>query len=307
MQRILSGLRMISGRFRFQLSDPIDLRMSRALDIEDIASVCLALGPYRNLTTLTAAMLFLHPNCQVLNHAGVRIFGNRKIDFLSGYDRNKLDRFVQFAVRISGKGMRGVLGGSITYSHAFDSGHEMRKIFQSTGFEMTKKRIKCLFWKESLRTSNVIRQRQVDLADIFQKEERLRFLLPIRHPLDCAVSNLKNGQAGIFRELNRAPSIFDVVQAILDEIFWFANYKNEFPNRFFYFFEHEISRAMLVHLAEFLQMEADEDWISNALSAMKIKTGYVHDRKLIRFYRDYVNEKASRLPELYEGLMAFME
>ena len=103
------------------LTDRIDLMTSRFIDIKDCQSVCLTLGPYRNLTTLTAATLFLHPNCQVLNHAGKRIFGNRKVDFLSDYSKDKLDRFIQFAIKISSKGQRGKLGGSIIYSHAFDS------------------------------------------------------------------------------------------------------------------------------------------------------------------------------------------
>ena len=293
-------------RLRVRLSDAVDLRDSRNLDISDIKSVCLALGPYRNLTTLTASILFLHPNCQVLNHAGRRVYGNREIDFLWDYNKEKLDRFVQFAIKISGKGQRGPLGGSITYSHAFDSIHNVKGIYEKSGSGMIKKQIKCLFWKESLRTSNAIRERNVDLAGIFKSDERLRFLLPIRHPLDCAVSNLKTGHVRIFRGLTKDSSIFEVAKAILDEIFWFADLKKEFPGRFFYYLEREISRDMLVHLAKFLLLDPDETWVSNALSAMKIKPGYDHDSKLIDFYRDYVVDKGSRFPELSKSLLAFL-
>ena len=66
----------------------------------------------------------------------------------------------------------------------------------------------------------------------------------------------------------------EVVQAILDEIFWFANLKREFPDRFHYFYEYEISRDMLVDLARFLELDPDETWITNALAAMKINPGY---------------------------------
>jgi len=173
-------------KFVLQSSDALDLMTSRFLDIQDIDSVCLALGPYRNLTTLTASMLFLHPKCQVLNHAAERIYGNNKIDFLRDYSRSKLDRFIRFAVTISGKGRRGNSGGSITFSHAFDSRYEMGEIYRKTGMGKVKKEIRCLFWKESLRTSNLIREKQVDLPGIFSRDERLRFLMPIRNPLDCA-------------------------------------------------------------------------------------------------------------------------
>ena len=92
-----------------------DLVASRSLDIRDCETVCLALGPYRNLTTLTAATLFLHPNCQVLNHAGNRIYGNEEVDFLSNYSKERFDRFIQFATQISIQGARGDVGGSITH------------------------------------------------------------------------------------------------------------------------------------------------------------------------------------------------
>ena len=175
------------------LNDYIDLLRSRSLNITNCKSVCLALGPYRNLTTLTAATLFLHPNCQVLNHAGSRIYGNNHVDFLSDYSEERLNHFIQFAIRISGKGRRGNYGGSITYSHAFDSKYEIKNKFVKSSLELEKKQIKCLFWKESLLTSNLIREKNVDLCSIFEKDDRLRFLMPIRNPLDCAMSNLKTG------------------------------------------------------------------------------------------------------------------
>lgn len=287
------------------LTDHIDLITSQSLDIKDCESVCLALGPYRNLTTLTAATLFLHPNCQVLNHAGSRIFGNRRVDFLSDYSEERFNHFIQFAIKISGKGQRGILGGSITYSHAFDSKYELKKEFEKTGLELEKKQIKCLFWKESLLTSNLIREKHVDLCRIFEKDDRLRFLMPIRNPLDCAISNLKTGHVAIFRNLNRDSSIFQVIQAILDEIHWFALQKENFPSRFFYYFEHSITREMLVNLATFLKLYPTEVWQSNAMSVLITKSNYEHDSDLLSFYQKAVIDKFSRFPVLSEKLLNF--
>ena len=292
---------------RVRLTDPISLMASNSLDIQEIESVCLALGPYRNLTTLTASILFLHPNCQVLNHAGARIHGNRKVDFLSDYTRDNFDRFVRFAVRISGRGQSGRLGGSILHSHAFARRDEIKEAFRKTGLPKVKQKIKCLFWKESLRTSNLIREKQVDLARILGREERLCFLMPIRNPLDCAVSNLRTGHVNLFRGLGGEPSVQDVTHAILDEIFWFADFQKTFPDRFFCFFEHQISRTMLIDLAEFLKLDADETWISNTLSVMNSKKTYDHDGDLIAFYRDSVKAKGGRFPELSRGLLGFLE
>lgn len=284
-----------------------DLEASRSINIDSVETVCLALGPYRNLTTLTAATLFLHPNCQVLNHASDRIFGVEEIDFLPDFSRQKLDRFTQFAIRISAKGKQGDYGGSITYSHAFDAAHNMQELHESTDSGLLKENINSLFWKESLRTSNLIRQKGIDLTDIFDKDERLRFLLPIRNPMDCAISNLKTGHVQYFEDLDENPSPTDVLKEILDEIRWFATLQKKNPERFFYFFEHDISSQMLTRLAEFLHLDADERWIANALAAMKIKSGYDHDRELVDFYRNTVNVNFKEFPQLSEGLLRFID
>lgn len=292
-------------RYKIAMTDVLDLRRSRQQDIRDIESVCLALGPYRNLTTLTASTLFLHPNCQVLNHAGKRIYGHKHVDFLQEFSKEKLDRFLQFALQISATGYRGDMGGSLTHSHAFDSKYKTREIVAQAGVGARKTRIKSLFWKESLRTSTVIRERRVDLGGIFETEARLRFLMPIRNPMDCALSNLKTGHVNRFPGLDRSSPTQEVVQAILDEIFWFANLRREYPGRFHYFFEYAISRTMLADLAGFLRLEPGETWIANALAAMKINPGYDHDEALVRFYRDYVKNKGASFPELAEGLQVF--
>ena len=133
----------------------------------EIKTVCLALGPYRNLTTLTAGMLFLHPNCQVLNHAGMRIFGDKNLDFLIEYSDEKFESFLQYGIYNSQTGRPGGYGGSITYSHAFENGNKLRDIFEAEGGDSVKKNVECFFWKESLMTSFHIRDNSVDLDKLF--------------------------------------------------------------------------------------------------------------------------------------------
>jgi hypothetical protein len=290
-----------------KIVDNMDLMLSHFINIQECKSVCLALGPYRNLTTLTAATLFLHPNCQVLNHGGTRIFGNSRVDFLSNYSEETFNRFIQYAIRISTKGKRGDYGGSITYSHAFDLEYPMKEAYTNSNVTILKEKITCLFWKESLTTSNLIRKRNVDLRNILEKEERLRFLLPIRNPLDCAISNLRSGHASRFENINARSSEIEVSKAVLDEILWFAELHSQYPGRFFYFFEHEISREMLINLATFLQIDPSEIWINNALSVMKTRKSYQHDVNLVAFYREYANSRFARFPALLEGLLLFVQ
>ena len=294
-------------QYRYAMSDVLDLRRSRRHDIRDIETVCLALGPYRNLTTLTASTLFLHPNCQVLNHAGQRIYGNKPVDFLDGFRREKLDRFLQFAIQISTKGHRGNIGGSIQHSHAFDARYKTKEIFEKAGVESRKRSVRSLFWKESLLTSKTIRKRRVDLGALLETEPRLRFLLPIRNPMDCTVSNIKTGHARRLPGISKASPPQDVLRGILDEIFWFAALRRQFPDRFHYFLEYEISPGMLTDLARFLRLDPEEAWIANALAAMEINPGYTHDTAFVRFYRDQVDEKGAAFPELSAKLQAFVK
>jgi hypothetical protein len=297
--------KMFIDSFKSSLVDKIDLWKSKSLDISECQSVCLALGPYRNLTTLTAATLFLHPGCQVLNHAGMRIYGNPEVDFLSTYNKSTLDRFVQYAIQISGKGNRGNRGGAITHSHAFDDKYGMKAIQKKLAPEKRKKNIQCLFWKESLKTSNLIREKKVDLGAIFAQDQRLRFLLPIRNPMDCARSNLSTGHADLFVGIDAAPSISGMTKAVLDEIYWFAEWQSRYPDRFFYFFEHEISETMLKNMASFLGLDPDPAWLEGALAAMKVKTGYAHSDALLAEYRSYVGEKFANFPEISGKLLQF--
>ena len=305
MQNRIKIITKLIGEGELKLSDEINMIMARSIDITECKSVCIALGPRGNLTTLTAATLFLHPDCQVLNHAGSRIYGNKQIDFLSDYSEERFKRFIQFAIRIS-QGHRRKSGGSILYSHAFDSRYKTKELYERTGEGLVKEHIRCLFWKESHRTSNLIREKHIDLGDIFKRNDKLRFLQPVRNPMDCAISNLKNnGHMRMFTGLSRNTSVIEVTQAILDEVYWFGELKELYPDRFFYYFEHEISREMLIKLATFLQLEPNEAWLSNALSVMKTKPSYEHDGKLLTLYRDYIANKFSPLPALSEGLYRF--
>lgn len=288
------------------LAIEFDGRRAASIDIDSCKSVCLALGPYRNLTTMTAAGLFLHPHCQVLNHGGDGIFNSPRVNFLTNYSRKSLDHFIQYAIRLSARERRGERGGSITASHAFESKYATRGVFEGAGVKLIKADIRCLFWKESLKTSRLIQETGVDLGAILDQESRLRFLLPIRHPLDCARSNLKTGQMKKFRNLTGQSRIEDVLSAVLDEIQWFAGLQQKHPDRFFYYFEHSINREMLCDLADFLGLERDEEWLENALTVMSVKPRYEADPGLSEVYRGEVEKRFSGLPGLRDGLLAFV-
>jgi hypothetical protein len=307
MKRFLKRLKKSVGLCAVHLSKGRDINAARAIPIDDVASVCLFLGPYRNLTTLTASILFFHPNCQVLNHAASRIFGDKRIDFLDQYDDEKFRTFVQYAIRASGSGGRGKIGGSIVHSHAFDEEHATKKLFEESGGELIKQKIRALVWKESLRTSNHIRKQHTDLDAIFARNDRLRFLLPVRHPIDTATSNLKSGHAPLFDGVTNDSPVERVVEAILDEFAWIEQLHRKNPDRFFIFFEHEFARPTLDALADFLRLERDEAWIQHALAAFDIKKRYEHAEPLVKRYCQGVESRFADAPDFKRKLLRFVE
>lgn len=274
------------------------------MNLSSCRSVCLALGPYRNLTTLTASVLFLHPQCQVLNHAGKRIFCTES-DFLEEYTAHRVDNFIRHAIELSATGERGAYGGSITLSHAFDGQHRMKELFEQARLPIVKQDIRAVFWKESHRTANLIRERGVDLSALFATDPRPRFLLPIRYPLDCAVSNIKSGHVQFFNGLTDPKNLTAVCDAVLDEILWVIQLAAQFPGRFFHFYEHAIDDDMLLEMERFLELDHHQGWLSLARDAMVNEVRYVHPPALVEHYRAAVAVRFGNFPEVAAQLLAF--
>ena len=308
-----SGLRSLVRSWRRAAKDRIDwlgyevdyLR-SRSVETRssDLKSICLALGPYRNLTTLTAGILFLHPTCQVLNHGAGRILPIGQANFLRGYSERRFDNFVRLAIYLSQGGRRGRYGGSITLAHAFEHDVIRRLYRERYGESLVKPHIESLFWKESLLIANFIREHGVDLADLLSRNDRLRFLMPIRNPLDCAVSNHKTGHSKYFSGLGEG-SREEILDRILDEIAWFLDLRAEHPDRFFCFFEDEFDEQVLRDLASFLRIEPDAAWIRDALESYQLKKSYDHAPAFVDHYQRSLDARLGAHPTVRARLTGF--
>ena len=266
--------------------------------------VCLA-GPYRNLTTLTASIAALHPNCQVLNHAHERILPHREVDFFSDYTSDKWNRFLQYGLRISIGGERGRTGGSIMHSHAFDHGN-VKDLYQKRyGEKPIKDHVKSVLWKEGLYLANHLRKHNVDPLYLIKQQKRLKFLLPIRNVLDCAVSNKKTTLAYIFNDIDENSSLKDIISAVLEEHLAFFKLQQKMPSHFFHFFEHSFDRETLIAYCHFANIPFDEQWALDVLSIFNMKSNYGHDQDIIQFYKEEVEIKFDDYPEIKTKLLAF--
>jgi hypothetical protein len=296
-------------RFVRSVAKERDLLASRSIPTDSIRTVCVALGPYRNLTTLTGTLLHFHPGCQVLNHAGQRIFGDGRLDWIAAYTEARFESFVRYALHISrgSKGRRGTYGGSIVHSHAFDDRHPAKDLAEAAASVTAKRRIEALFWKESLRTSNHMRIHRVDLSMLLEKEPRLRFLLPIRNPMDCAKSNVAGGQAALFIDAGEHDSEEKVLELVLDEILWAKQVELLAPSRFFCYFEYDLGRETLESLATFLQLTPCEEWMSLALNACAVDSKYTHSAAFKAHFESLALEKFSDFPHFARKLLRFVD
>ena len=223
-----------------------------------LRTVGLILGPYRNLTTLTASLLALHPHCQVLNHAGARLLTNRR-NFLSKYTPERFERFCTTALSFTIDGERGDFGGSIRLSHAFDH-PRLRQLYEERyGAVDMKDEIATLVWKESQLVTNHIRKSPARIDRLLQLAPQIRFIMPIRNPLDCARSNVYTGHARTIR--GAVPNdVVDVLDHIIETIGWFSRLEREQPDRFFMFYQDDESGEISRGLLGALELTHDPRW-----------------------------------------------
>lgn len=280
---------------------------SKAVRVDDLRSVCLMLGPYRNLTTLTSALLALHPHCQVLNHAGDRILNDPKLNFLPDCSDPKFDAFVRYAIFISGRGRRGDFGGSILHSHAFDDDSMKRSYQRRYGSRMIKDEIHCLVWKESLKISNYVKDSGINLSRCLDQYSNLKFLMPVRNPLDCATSNIATRHVRYFSGQTTLSKFEDVLDKVLQELRWFIEMHQLHPDRFFYFYEHGMDKTWLIDLTTFLHLDPETVWLADALSKLTIRAKYTHSSILLEQYKRLVDRYFAAHPQVHENLHLFAE
>lgn len=307
-KRLGQGMRNRLHQWQRRVAIQTALRRAHYARPQPVQTVCLALGPYRNLTTLTAAMIALHPQCQVLNHGGKHILGNPQLDFLVDPSPSRLEAFIRAAIQLSRGGMRGDEGGSLLFSHAFDPQYQARTLYQQRfGEQRVKEEIRVLFWKESLRISNHLRNHAVDVAQLLARQPKLKFLLPVRHPLDCAVSNLKEGHVRLLLNGNHHAPPEQVVEQILDELLWVQQLCQQQPERFFVYFAHAFEPKTVTDLAHFLGVEADAQWQRDACALFHVARSYQHSAALIEFYQAAVQRKFAADPTFARALLRFVE
>jgi hypothetical protein len=268
------------------------------------ATLALVLGPYRNLTTLTAAVLGLHPECVVFNHGFVRVVRHGSLTPFAPAGAAGFDRFLRFAVAASREGRQGMYGGTIEASHAHERSAMQAALERARALPAAAPR--AVVWKDSMRITNHLRTIGQPPAKLARRNPRLRFVLPIRNPLDCAVSNAAT-RHGRYLASGRHRTPEGLIDPIVREIRIFCDSAAHQPDSFFSFVEGDEPRKTFGGLAAHLGLEAHDAWLDLVELTWDIGSAYDHDDGLKQRYRSSVEYHLEPYPELRARLLAFAD
>lgn len=269
-----------------------------------IDRIVIPIGPYRNLTTLTAAIFALHPECVVLNHAAVRILPRPELDFLRDPQPKRRDAFVKAAVRLLQGGHQGYFGGSILLSHAFEQSQLRDKYLQRYGAEVIKPGAHVLFWKDSMRILNYIWSKKIDIEQLIAARDDVRLVLPIRNPISCANSNLRTGY---WDQLvpPEGQNFSKVLDRILDILRWGLELKARHSDRMIVIWEDDSIQTTLTNIANMCDMAIDQQWADDLCLAGQARRRTSEDEEK-QIYQAKVEQKFDKMPPIRDRLLSWV-
>lgn len=281
----------------------LPLRARELAAADAITTVVLPLGPYRNLTTMTAALFAMHPQAVVLNHAADRVFGSRFDPFdAPGPARWRV--FKAGAVRLLQHGRKSSYGGNVLLSHAFRGGRLSGAYARRFGDTLAKPGATTLFWKDSMRFQNRFEAGRPPLETFVAATPQAVFIYPIRNPLDCARSNLATGH---WRHLAPEKAFEPTLARILGALRWFRQRERADPARFWSFAEDELAPPFLERFAAFARLPADPGWLADAPAAIEIATRREHKPERRDLYARLVAETFADDADMRARLERFLD
>ena len=239
-----------------------------------MTTVGVYLGANRSLTTISAAMMALHPDVTVLNHAFIRIFANRAGDFLADPREPVLDGFVATAREMALGGERGAVGGHILHGHAFGDPALRAAYLDRYGWG-AKPRSTCLLWKDATRVTKHMIDNGIALDQVAHRLPALRFVMMVRNPVDICISSINKGYSAMLVGEERKDSLHDVFVHMIRLFAWFSPAAAANPGQFRYLYQDElVDRAKLVELCGFLGISADTTWLDEISRLVRLRPSY---------------------------------
>ena len=291
------------GSFATNIADfALPLRPEELAAADAIANVVLPLGPYRNLTTMTAALFALHPRSVVLNHAAMRVFGTR----FDPFDDLRPDRWRTFkagATRLLRHGRKSSYGGNVLYSHAFRGG--LLALYRERyGETLLKPGASTLFWKDSMRFQNRFEAGDPGMEDWLAANGQSVFIFPVRDPMDCARSNRATGHWHHLVPQDQA-QFGPILRRVLEALRWFRRWERQDPSRFWSFTEAEIDAGFPARFAAACRIDPDPRWLADAPRAIQVAERSEHKPENRALYLRLLDELFADDPEMRARLDVF--
>lgn len=262
-------------------------------------SICLFLGPFRNLSTLVGSYLSLHPNCQVLNHGWGEL--PKENNFLVNYNDGNIEYFIDFVMRNSNTTDK---IGSMTTSHAYKSNNNFIKEYKKQFNEsLIKENIMSYVWKEGGRISRELRKNGL-IEKIISDNKDIKFIRPVRNPLRCAISNIerKHGKHFVLKE--EEVSIADFITELMDEYEWIYKLQKKYPENFFFLHENDIHNG-LEKVQGFLNIGYSNEWLESC-KKIGVDKKPINNEIVKNIYTNIINEKFKDDNREYEILKKYL-
>ena len=158
-----------------------------------------------------------------------------------------------------------------------------------------------------MRVGKHIRKPEVLLENLLENFDHLRFIMPVRYPLDIMRSTIEKGYYRLYPSLNNTSSEQETLDAILKEMQWFCQLKKQFPNFFFYFFEHQFDRKKMIEMALFLNVDLDEQWLNDSLEIFNVSTPYEHAPDIKAYFTKQIDNLFAEFPDFKLKLHYFLK
>ncbi|MBP7241653.1 hypothetical protein [Amaricoccus sp.] len=280
------------------------LRPEELAAADRLTTTVLPLGPYRNLTTMTAALFALHPQAVVLNHAADRVFASR-YDPFDAPSPERWRAFKAVALRLLRHGRKSSYGGNVLLSHAFRGRPIAAAYAARYGDVLAKPGATTLFWKDSMRFQNRFEAGNPKIDDFIAAVPDAVFIFPVRNPMDCARSNLATGHVRHLVPKDKR-NFEATVRRVLEALRWFRVRERADPGRFWSFTEAELGGDFFARFAAFARLPADPGWLADAPGAVEIARRSEHKPGRPEHYAGLVAELFADDPEMHARLERFL-
>ena len=263
------------------------------------------LGPLNNMTTIAATALAFHPNVQVLNHGARHLWEARGCNFLADFTEENFQYFCREAIEYSQtSGISGYPGGSIIVSHTFSNNDMVIRYMSRYGPNPVKEDVQCIVWKDPMELERYTTKNLIHYEKLFREDgDRLRFLLPIRNPLDTTMS-MSRGDNWKQYEGKTNNLVGDLIDAVIQDIYRFLRLQREFPSRFFFFTQDNFPH-ILEDLAEFLDLDFDETWVQTCQEIWQPRPSYRVLPVMLDFYTMMVKMRFGGFPKVRDMLLEY--